>query len=54
MVLANWCGFLGDSATIYAQSLVTFSASRFASGLAAEANAYLMYILGELSLEDSP
>ncbi|KAH8374648.1 hypothetical protein KR200_002676 [Drosophila serrata] len=45
MVLANWCGFLGDSVTIYAQSLVTFSASRFASGLAAEANAYLMYIL---------
>ncbi|KAH8277172.1 hypothetical protein KR026_006680 [Drosophila bipectinata] len=45
MVLANWCGFLGDSCTIFAQNLVTFSASRFASGLAAEANAYLMYIL---------
>ncbi|XP_016977171.1 solute carrier family 22 member 13 isoform X2 [Drosophila rhopaloa] len=45
VVLANWCGFLGDSATIFAQSLVTFSASRFVSGLAAEANAYLMYIL---------
>ncbi|KAH8268021.1 hypothetical protein KR018_006526 [Drosophila ironensis] len=45
MVLANWCGFLGDSATIFAHSLLTFSASRFASGLAAEANAYLMYIL---------
>ncbi|KAI8044034.1 solute carrier family 22 member 13 [Drosophila gunungcola] len=45
MVLANWCGFLGDAATIFAQSLVTFSASRFVSGLAAEANAYLMYIL---------
>lgn len=47
MVLANWCGFLGDSCTIFAQNLVTFSASRFASGLAAEANAYLMYILGK-------
>ncbi|KAH8383295.1 hypothetical protein KR009_007906 [Drosophila setifemur] len=45
MVLANWCGFLGDSATIFAQSLVTFSISRFASGLAAEANSYIMYIL---------
>ncbi|XP_017141548.2 organic cation transporter-like protein isoform X1 [Drosophila miranda] len=45
MILANWCGFLGDSATIFAQSLVTFSVSRFVSGLAAEANAYLMYIL---------
>jgi len=54
VVLANWCGFLGDSATIFTQSLVTFSASRFVSGLAAEANAYLMYILGMLSLYSSP
>ncbi|EDW42143.1 solute carrier family 22 member 13 [Drosophila sechellia] len=45
VVLANWCGFLGDSATIFAETLVTFSASRFVSGLAAEANSYLMFIL---------
>ncbi|BFF90597.1 steroid transmembrane transporter SLC22A24 [Drosophila madeirensis] len=45
MILANLCGFVGDSATIFAQSLVTFSVSRLVSGLAAEANSYLMYIL---------
>ncbi|XP_016959823.1 organic cation transporter 1 [Drosophila biarmipes] len=45
LILANWCGFVGDFSTIFANSLVSFSISRFVSGLAADANAYLMYIL---------
>ncbi|XP_068156515.1 solute carrier family 22 member 6-like isoform X2 [Drosophila tropicalis] len=45
LILANWCGFLGDFATIFAQDLTAYSVSRFISGLAAEANSYLMYIL---------
>ncbi|XP_017073082.2 organic cation transporter protein [Drosophila eugracilis] len=45
LILANWCGFLGDFSTIFANSLVSFSISRFVSGLAADANSYLMYIL---------
>ncbi|XP_017023331.1 organic cation transporter protein [Drosophila kikkawai] len=45
LILANWCGFLGDFSTIFATNLVSFSISRFVSGLAADANSYLMYIL---------
>ncbi|KAH8383296.1 hypothetical protein KR009_007909, partial [Drosophila setifemur] len=45
LILANWCGFLGDFSTIFTKSLVSFSISRFVSGLAADANSYLMYIL---------
>ncbi|XP_001358223.3 organic cation transporter protein [Drosophila pseudoobscura] len=45
LILANWCGFLGDFSTIFAESLTSFSLSRFVSGLAADANSYLMYIL---------
>ncbi|XP_033163258.1 organic cation transporter protein [Drosophila mauritiana] len=45
LILANWCGFLGDFSTIFADSLTSFSISRFISGLAADANSYLMYIL---------
>ncbi|XP_022211590.2 organic cation transporter protein [Drosophila obscura] len=45
LILANWCGFLGDFSTIFAESLTSFSVSRFVSGLAADANSYLMYIL---------
>ncbi|KAH8268022.1 hypothetical protein KR018_006532 [Drosophila ironensis] len=45
LILANWCGFLGDFSTIFTQSLVSFSICRFVSGLAADANSYLMYIL---------
>ncbi|XP_016977173.1 organic cation transporter protein [Drosophila rhopaloa] len=45
LILANWCGFLGDFSTMFANGLVSFSVSRFISGLAADANSYLMYIL---------
>ncbi|EDV42704.1 uncharacterized protein Dana_GF16892 [Drosophila ananassae] len=45
LILANWCGFLGDFSTIFTKSLVSFSICRFISGLAADANSYLMYIL---------
>ncbi|XP_043654515.1 organic cation transporter protein [Drosophila teissieri] len=45
LILANWCGFLGDFSTIFAEGLTSFSVSRFISGLAADANSYLMYIL---------
>lgn len=47
LILANWCGFLGDFSTIFAGSLTSFSISRFISGLAADANSYLMYILSK-------
>ncbi|XP_064550610.1 organic cation transporter 1-like [Drosophila montana] len=45
VILANWCGFLGDFSTIFTGSLTAFSITRFISGLAADANSYLMYIL---------
>ncbi|EDW80741.1 uncharacterized protein Dwil_GK11400 [Drosophila willistoni] len=45
LILANWCGFLGDFSTIFTQNLTSFSICRFVSGLAADANSYLMYIL---------
>lgn len=47
VILANWCGFLGDFSTIFADNLITFSITRFVSGLAMDANSYLMFILGE-------
>lgn len=47
VILANWCGFLGDFSTIFAYNLATFSFTRFVAGLAVDANAYLMYILGK-------
>ncbi|XP_034487929.1 organic cation transporter-like protein [Drosophila innubila] len=45
LILANLCGFLGDFSTIFTGSLTAFSITRFVSGLAADANSYLMYIL---------
>ncbi|KAH8381512.1 hypothetical protein KR093_007281 [Drosophila rubida] len=45
LILANCCGFLGDFSTIFTGSLTAFSITRFISGLAADANSYLMYIL---------
>lgn len=47
IILANWCGFLGDFSTIFANNLVTFSFTRFVAGLAVDANSCLMYILGK-------
>lgn len=46
VILANLCGFLGDFSTIFTSSLSAFSTARFVSGLAVDANTYLMYILG--------
>lgn len=48
LILANWCGFLGDFSTIFTDNLITFSITRFVSGLAVDTNSYLMFILGEL------
>ncbi|KAH8312290.1 hypothetical protein KR044_010102 [Drosophila immigrans] len=45
LILANFCGFLGDFSTIFADNLTTFSITRFISGLAVDANGYLMFIL---------
>ncbi|XP_062123675.1 solute carrier family 22 member 6-like [Drosophila sulfurigaster albostrigata] len=45
LILANFCGFVGDFATIFADNLTTFSITRFISGLAVDANSYLMFIL---------
>lgn len=45
LILANWCGFLGDFLTIFTDNLTAFSVTRFVSGLAVDANNYLMYIL---------
>ncbi|EDV90610.1 steroid transmembrane transporter SLC22A24 [Drosophila grimshawi] len=45
LILANWCGFLGDFVTIFTQNVTAFSITRFVSGLAADANSYLMFIL---------
>jgi len=47
LILANFCGFLGDFSTIFTDNLTAFSITRFVSGLAIDSNTYLMYILGE-------
>ncbi|XP_017845629.1 organic cation transporter 1-like [Drosophila busckii] len=45
LIFANLCGFLGDFSTIFADDLTSFSLARFVSGLAVDADTYLMYIL---------
>ncbi|KAH8417700.1 hypothetical protein KR222_004471 [Zaprionus bogoriensis] len=45
LILANWCGFLGDFSTNFTDNLIAFSFTRFLSGLAIDANTFLMYIL---------
>ncbi|XP_017847327.1 organic cation transporter protein [Drosophila busckii] len=45
LILSNFCGFAGDFSTIFTKSVVTFSLCRFISGLAADTNFYLMYII---------
>lgn len=47
LILSNMCGFIGDFATIFSNQVTTFSLSRFISGLAADTNFYLMYIIGK-------
>ncbi|KAM8706264.1 hypothetical protein ACLKA7_010525 [Drosophila subpalustris] len=45
LILANFFGFLGDFSTIFTDNLIAFSITRFISGLAIDANTYLMFIL---------
>lgn len=52
LILSNMCGFIGDFATIFSNQVTTFSLSRFISGLAADTNFYLMYIIGKLLIEE--
>ncbi|KAH8278969.1 hypothetical protein KR018_011811 [Drosophila ironensis] len=45
LILSNFCGFAGDFSTIFTKSVATFTLCRFISGLAADTNFYLMYII---------
>ncbi|XP_054726747.1 organic cation transporter protein [Anastrepha obliqua] len=45
LILSNFSGFIGDFSTIFSQSVTTFSLCRFISGMAADTNFYLMYII---------
>uniref|UniRef100_T1GM93 Major facilitator superfamily (MFS) profile domain-containing protein n=1 Tax=Megaselia scalaris TaxID=36166 RepID=T1GM93_MEGSC len=45
LILSNLCGFLGDFSTIFTRTATTFSLCRFISGLAADTNFFLMYII---------
>lgn len=47
LILSNFSGFIGDFSTIFTKSVTTFTLCRFISGLAADTNFYLMYIIGE-------
>ena len=47
LILSNLSGFVGDFSTIFTQSVTTFTLCRFISGLAADTNFYLMYIIGK-------
>jgi len=47
LILSNFCGFAGDFSTIFTKSVATFTLCRFISGLAADTNFYLMYIIGK-------
>lgn len=46
LILSNLSGFIGDFSTIFTRTLPTFTLCRFISGLAADTNFYLMYIMG--------
>lgn len=52
LILSNFCGFAGDFSTIFTKSVATFTLCRFISGLAADTNFYLMYIIGECNPDD--
>ncbi|XP_055849913.1 organic cation transporter protein [Episyrphus balteatus] len=45
LILSNLSGFVGDFSTIFTATLPTFTLCRFISGLAADTNFYLMYIM---------
>lgn len=45
LILSNLSGFIGDFSTIFTSTLPTFTLCRFISGLAADTNFYLMYIM---------
>ncbi|XP_061391953.1 organic cation transporter protein-like [Musca vetustissima] len=45
LILSNLSGFIGDFSTIFTTSVTTFTLCRFISGLAADTNFYLMYII---------
>ncbi|XP_055904118.1 organic cation transporter protein [Eupeodes corollae] len=45
LILSNLSGFIGDFSTIFTRTLPTFTLCRFISGLAADTNFYLMYIM---------
>ncbi|XP_037944866.1 organic cation transporter protein [Teleopsis dalmanni] len=45
LILSNLSGFIGDFSTIFTKSVTTFTLCRFVSGLAADTNFYLMYII---------
>lgn len=49
LILSNLCGFLGDFSTIFTRTATTFSLCRFISGLAADTNFFLMYIIGKFA-----
>ncbi|XP_055374341.1 organic cation transporter-like protein isoform X2 [Condylostylus longicornis] len=45
LIIANLSAVTGDIATTFSTDIITFSISRFVSGLAVDTNAYLMYML---------
>uniref|UniRef100_A0A1A9X1M2 Major facilitator superfamily (MFS) profile domain-containing protein n=1 Tax=Glossina brevipalpis TaxID=37001 RepID=A0A1A9X1M2_9MUSC len=45
LILSNFSGFVGDFSTIFTEQVTTFTLCRFISGLAADTNFYLMYII---------
>lgn len=47
LILSNLSGFIGDFSTIFTTSVTSFTLCRFISGLAADTNFYLMYIIGK-------
>lgn len=47
LIISNFSGFLGDFSTIFTSTVPLFSLCRFISGLAADTNFYLMYIIGK-------
>ncbi|XP_055379248.1 organic cation transporter protein-like [Condylostylus longicornis] len=45
LIISNLSGFIGDFSTIFTRDVISFSICRFISGLAADTNFYLMYII---------
>lgn len=47
LIFANMMALIGNGATVYAADVITFTVTRFVSGLAVDTNSLMMFIIGK-------